>query len=159
MIHELNVFSPKSYVVAEDWNNNFSALNTSNTKCANAIDDAEGAIAFPDGDLSGVFSSVNGQPNSYSVAGGSVVIQPECEYYKTLSDSQDLSISVPTGFNGEAQIILKTQNARSLKPFNFLYSGEVIYVNDSAHWKDAGIMFLFLYESNSKLFVKLAKGA
>lgn len=123
MINQLYTFSAGSFVVADEWNSNFDVIDNSNTSCAEAIEDANDAVAFPNSDLSGVYNSINLRQNSFAIAGDTVIISPECEYYKTLTNGSDLTISIPTGFSSEARIILKTQNDRTLVPITVSYSG------------------------------------
>ncbi|MCQ2574557.1 MAG: hypothetical protein MJ156_00430 [Alphaproteobacteria bacterium] len=155
MINQLYTFSGGSYVVADEWNANFSALQTSNVNCDQAITDANNIVAFPDSDLSQLYAALNAQLNSFQIPGTSVVVSAENEYWKVLGDSQTLTISVPTGMNGESRVVFKTGNDRSVRPITFSYSGTINYIDDTNTWKKAGVKFVFLYETNNNLYVKL----
>lgn len=155
MITQLNVFSPGAYVVAEEWNQNFRAIDKVNQQHEEAITDAQNEIAFPNGDLSGVFNAVRRQPNSHAIPGNTVTIKPEQEYYKTLSNGQDLSITIPSGFNAEARILIQTQENRSLLPFNVNYSGTKIINHYNNYVFRAGFYYIMIYETNGLAQVKL----
>ena len=118
MITQLYSFSPGSYVTAEEWNANFKVLDNTNKQHAEALDDAYENLAFPNGDLSQVYSRARVFANSFSIDGNTVVLSPQCEYYKVLSSGQGLTINIPEGFNSEARILIQTQENRSLLPFS-----------------------------------------
>lgn len=157
MINQLYTFTVGTYVVADEWNANFKALANSNADCVQAIEDAEVSVAFPDGDLSGVFDAVRAKPNSFAIAGDTVVVQPECEYYKSLADGEELAIQIPYGFNAEARIAIKISNDRSLLPFSILYDGEktVNYGFYNYNYFRAGYYYIMIYEANGLAQVKL----
>lgn len=159
MIQQLYIFSGGSYVVAEDWNANFGALKTSNDNCETAITDANNALAFPDSDLTSLYTALKSQLNSFRIPGTSIVISPECEYTKALNETQELYITVPENFNSEARIVFSTPNTRNFIPFHFNYEGTVNYLDDITSWQNPGMKFVFLYETNGNLYVKLITGA
>lgn len=156
MINQLNIFSPGVYVVADEWNANFQALSRSNADCAEAITDAEEQLAFPDGDLSGVFAAVRGKPNSHAISGNNVIVEPEQEYYKSLSSGEDLNIQINAGLNAEARILIYVPDDRSLKPFSVNYNGTTTIIN---HYNnvgfDAGYYYIMIYETNGIAWIKL----
>lgn len=157
MITELYTFAPGSYVVAEEWNANFRAIDNVNKSHADAITDAQNTVAFPNSDLSGVFNAVKRQPNSHFIDGNTVVIAPEQEYYKTLSNGQDLSINVPSGLNSQARILIQIQNNRTLLPFTVNYSGtkKINYGFYNYNYFRAGYYYIMIYETNGLAQIKL----
>lgn len=155
MINQLYTFSGGSYVVADDWNANFGALNTSNENCGEAIEDAQDALAFPNSDLSSLFAALNSQLNSFHIPSNSITVEAQCEYYRTLNETQVLTVTVPAGMKSEARIIFSVPNDRITRPIQFNYTGTVNYQEDITAWNTAGTKFVFLYETNSNLYVKL----
>lgn len=157
MINQLYTFTVGTYVVADEWNANFKALANSNADCVQATEDAEASVAFPDDDLTQLFNAVRKKPNSFAIAGSTVIVQPECEYYKALADGEDLAIQIPTGLNAEARIAIRLTNERSLLPFSILYDGQQqISFGDYEHLKfRAGYYFILIYETNGLAQVKL----
>lgn len=157
MITDLYTFSPGSFVVADEWNANFRVLYNTAQEHKEAITDANTTIAFPTSDLSGVFASVKGQPNSYYIPGNSVVVSPECEYYKTLGSGQDLVINIPTGLNAESRILIQLQENRSLLPFSVNYDGvsDINYGFYDYNYFRSGYYYIMIYESNGVAQVKL----
>ena len=157
MITQLYTFSAGSYVVAEEWNANFRTLYKANLAHTEAITDAYAQIAFPTSDLSDLFSAVNSQLNSFAIAGNSVTVAPECEYYKTLSSGEDLVINIPTGLSGEARVLIRIQEDRSLLPFSVNYSGtsSINYGFYSYNYFRAGYYYIMIYETNGIAQVKL----
>lgn len=155
MINQLYTFTVGTYVVADEWNANFKALANSNADCVQAIEDAEVSVAFPDDDLTQLFNAVRKKPNSFAIAGSTVIVQPECEYYKALADGEDLAIQIPTGLNAEARVIIRTSDDRSLLPFSILYSGDtnITYGEDMVF--PAGIYYIMIYETAGQAQVKL----
>ena len=155
MINQLYTFTVGTYVVADEWNANFKALANSNADCVQAIEDAEVSVAFPDDDLTQLFNAVRKKPNSFAIAGSTVIVQPECEYYKALSDGEDLAIQIPTGLNAEARVIIRITDDRSLLPFSILYSGDtnITYGEDMVF--PAGIYYIMIYETAGQAQVKL----
>lgn len=155
MINKLYSFTLGTYVVADEWNANFKALANSNADCVQAIKDAEVSVAFPDGDLTQLFNAVHKKPNSFAIAGSTVIVQPECEYYKALTDGEDLAIQIPTGLNAEARVIIRTSDDRSLLPFSILYNGDtnITYGEDMVF--PAGIYYIMIYETAGQAQVKL----
>lgn len=155
MINQLYTFTVGTYVVADEWNANFKALANSNADCVQAIEDAEVSVAFPDDDLTQLFNAVRKKPNSFAIAGTTVIVQPECEYYKALADGEDLAIQIPTGLNAEARVVIRTTDDRSLLPFSILYSGDtnITYGEDMVF--PAGIYYIMIYETAGQAQVKL----
>ena len=157
MINKLYTFSLGTYVVAEEWNANFDAINKSNIECANAIKDAEVSVAFPDDDLTQLFNAVRKRPNSFKIAGNKpyVLVQPECEYYRELLDAEDLAIEIPYGLSSEARIAIKISDNRKLLPFSVSYSGDtnITYGEDMVF--PAGIYYIMIYETAGQAQVKL----
>lgn len=155
MINKLYSFTLGTFVVADEWNANFKAIADSNNACNIAIKDAEVSVAFPDSDLSGLFNAVKSAPNSFEIAGNSVVIQPECEYYKALADGEDLAIQIPTGLNAEARVAIYLPSERSLLPFSVLYDGEQVVDYGLVEKFREGYYFILIYETNGLAQVKL----
>lgn len=155
MINSLNVFLQDTNVVAEEWNANFSAISQSNTSCADAIEDANNTLAFPN-DLSGVYSYLRRLPNSTEIPGNDITVHAEKEYYKSLSSTQNLQITIPVGMNGEARIAIYIPNNRSQKPFDVNYKGAqkiINHYNDAGF--DAGYYYIMIYETAGIAYVKL----
>lgn len=155
MINQLYTFTVGTYVVADEWNANFKALANSNADCVQAIEDAEVSVAFPDDDLTQLFNAVRKKPNSFAIAGSTVIVQPECEYYKALADGEDLAIQIPTGLNAEARVAIYLPNERSLLPFSVLYDGEQAVDYGGFNKFRAGYYFILIYETNGLAQVKL----
>lgn len=155
MITELYLFSPGSYVVADEWNANFKTLYKVNIEHSTAITDAYNDIAFPNSDLTAVFNAVKSQYNSHHIDGNTVSVNVENEYYKTLSSGEDLVINIPTGMCGEARVLIQLQEDRSLLPFSVNYAGTTIinHYNDVGY--DAGYYYVMIYETNGVTQVKL----
>lgn len=155
MINQIYVFTVGANVVADEWNANFNILRDSNEQCDEATKDAQNALAFPDGDLSGVYNAVRARPNSFEIPTDTVIVQPECEHYKVLSSGQDLKIQIPKGFNSQARVLIKIPDDRSLIPIAVLYNGtKVISVGSQKSYK-SGYYFAFVYEMNNTAYVKL----
>lgn len=155
MITQLYTFSPSSFVVADEWNANFRTIEKANLLHEEAIVDAQAQYAFPNSDLSGVFTAVSNRPNSSGISGNTVTIAPEQEYYKVLSSGQELVINIPTGLNAEARILIQTQENRSLLPFSVNYSGTTIINHYNNVGYDAGYYYIMIYETNGLAQVKL----
>ena len=155
MITELYLFSPGSYVVADEWNANFKTLYQVNVDHSTAITDAYNDIAFPNSDLTAVFNAVKGQYNSHHIDGDTVSVSVENEYYKTLSSDENLVIKIPAGMCGEARVLIQLQEDRSLLPFSVNYTGTTIinHYNNYAFW--AGYYYIMIYETNGVAQVKL----
>ena len=163
MIIQLYTFAPGSYVVAEEWNSNFRALYNTNLAHIEAIADANSTIAFPNSDLTSLFSAVRSQPNSHAVAmsGGSttVNVSPEQEYYlgTPLSSSQEFMINITDGMRGaEARILFELSEDRSTLPFGVSYASGTTIIN---HYNNyvfrAGYYYVMIYEANGVAQVKL----
>lgn len=158
MIKTLYVFSPGSFVDAKEWNANFKVLYDGISAHIETIQSAQDAIAFTLADMTASFQVMDAQPNSFIIGGNSQVVQRDCEYYKSLASGQDLNITVPRGFNGEARIIIKTTNSRVLPPIIFDYAGgesNIVWYNGIAQWYNPGMKFVFICERGGKLFVKM----
>ena len=161
MITQLYTFSVGSYVVADEWNANFNTLYNVNLAHEEAIIDAQNTIAFPDSDLTTVFNSVRGWANSFFIGGDTVMVAPQCEYYKTLATDQDLTINIPTGLNSEVRIVVQFPDTRPLAtpPIEFNYSGaKTVNTGDMTEY-EAGVYFVFIYETNGSAQIKIVKGA
>lgn len=164
MITELYTFSPGSYVVADEWNANFSTLFNVAGQHSEAITDAYNLVAFYTSDLSLVYARVDVQQNSYSFSGTALEIKsPNVEYWQNrveeITDSQELVVTVGH-INGEARVIFRTSTDRSLTPVTVNYAGgaeNINFIDDSRVWQEAGTKVLFFYESNNKLNVRMAK--
>lgn len=155
MINQLYTFTVGTYVVADEWNSNFKALANSNADCVQAIEDAEVSVAFPDDDLTQLFNAVRKKPNSFAIAGSTVIVQPECEYYKALADGEDLAIQIPTGLNAEVRVAIYLPSERSLLPFSVLYDGEQVVDYGEFDTFRQGHYFILIYETNGLAQVKL----
>lgn len=155
MITQLYTFSVGSYVVADEWNANFNTLYNVNLAHEEAIIDAQNTIAFPDSDLTTVFNSVRGWANSFFIGGDTVVVAPQCEYYKTLATAQDLAINIPTGLNSEVRVLIQLTNDRSLRPFTVNYNGTTIINDYDNNNFLAGFYYIMIYESNNTAMIKV----
>lgn len=157
MITQLYAFSSGSYVVAEEWNTNFRTIYKANVLHAEAITDAQNSIAFSNSDLSDVYAAIKTKPNSHNIAGNTVVVAPEQEYYKVLSNGQDLVINIPTGLNAETRILIQLQEDRSLLPFSVNYDGTSIinYGFYNYNYFRSGYYYIMIYETNGVAQVKL----
>jgi hypothetical protein len=157
MITELYVFSPSSYVVAEEWNANFRVLYNTTLAHMEAITDAQATIAFPDSDLTDVYNAVRSQLNSFAIPGNTVTVAPECEYYKTLANGQDLVINIPTGLNAEARVLIRIQEDRTLLPFSINYDGtvDIDYGFYDYLYFRSGYYYVMIYETNGLAQAKL----
>lgn len=155
MITELYTFSPGSYVVAEEWNTNFRTLYNANLAHLEAINDAWDTVAFPTSDLTDVYNAVRSQLNSFAIPGNTVTVAPECEYYKTLANGQDLVINIPTGLDAEARVLIRIQDDRSLLPFSVNYDSTLIldHYDNFTFW--SGYYYVMIYETNGVAQVKL----
>jgi hypothetical protein len=155
MITQLYTFSVGSYVVADEWNANFNTLYNVNLAHEEAIIDAQNTIAFPDSDLTTVFNSVRGWANSFFIGGDTVMVAPQCEYYKTLATDQDLTINIPTGLNSEVRVLIQLTNDRSLRPFTVNYNGTTIINDYDNNNFLAGFYYIMIYESNNTAMIKV----
>lgn len=155
MITQLYTFSTGSFVVADEWNANFNAIQSVNSQHAEAITDAQNEVAFPNSDLTDVFAAVKNQPNSFNIPGNVVNIDPEQEYYKTLSSGQSLVINVTPGLNAEARILIQLPDLRTELPFTINYSGQkVIFYGDFKYF-NPGYYYIMISETNGQLQAKL----
>lgn len=157
MITELYVFSPGSYVVAEEWNANFRVLMNTNLLHQESIVDANATIMKKDGDYTPIFNIVNLRINSYAVPELTAQVSVDCEYYKSLDSGEQLTIKVGH-INGEARVVIRTIENSVLKPIQINYDGgeeNIVWVNGIAQWYLAGMKFIFLLERNNKLYVRM----
>ena len=155
MISQLYIFSPGSYVVADEWNGNFAAIDNSNTDCEEAIADANSVICFEDSDMTQVFAAINAGANSVNIPGTSITLSPNIEYYKALSNGTDLTVTIPDSMVGESRLVISTADDRPLAPITFLYSGDVVWNNGIADWYLAGTKFVFIYVINGTAYIKM----
>ena len=159
MIVELYTFSPGSYVVAEEWNANFRTLYKANVAHLEAIVDANAEIAFPTSDLTNLFNRIKVEPNSWLLGALSVRIAPEQEYYKSLGENERLSITIPTGTNAEARILVYFPDTRTDLDDLFIitYDGdlEVGFGYYDYEYFRPGYYYIMIYEANGVAQVKL----
>lgn len=154
MINQLYIFSVGSFVVSDEWNANFKELKTSNDDCTAAIIDANNSVAFPDSDLSQLRAVYHSRANSFAITGSTVAAQVGCEYYKTLSSGEDLTVNIPNR-DGEYRILIKTNERRELDPITINYSGQVIKKYILSDYINAGYKMIFIFVSNGKCLVKM----
>lgn len=157
MITQLYTFSPSSYVVADEWNANFQTIYNTNVLHAEAVVDGYDTIAFPTSDFTDLFNAIKGKPNSSLVTGSMIDVAPEQEYYKVLSNGQDLVINIPTGLDSESRIIVQMQGESSLSPFIINYDGEKQESYGVLDTFPAGMYMLFIYETNGLAQIKITK--
>lgn len=163
MITQLYVFSPGSYVVAEEWNANFRVLYQTTSAHTEAIEDAYATIAFPDSDMSGVFAQVRARDDSHFIPGSAAVVGVDIaaghEYYKSLATGQDLFINIPHTMNGEARILFQLQEDRQLLPFDAGFDdgfqGEIIINHYNNNVFRAGYYYIMIYVTNGVAQLKL----
>ena len=159
MITQLYVFSPGSYVVADEWNANFNTLYKATYQHSEAIADAYDVLAFPNSDLTGVFNAVRSQYNSFVITGNSVTVSTEQEYYKTLAVGETLLINIPKGMNGEARVLVYLPQAVTQKFFTIGYDGgnviEYLDVYFAGLTLISGYYYIMIYEANNTAQVKL----
>ena len=160
MITQLYTFSPSSFVLADEWNGNFSVLNKATSEHYQAIQDDYNEIAFKNSDLTNVFNAVNNYINSRSFTGTNLhITSPNVEYWNgtAITTSQQLAINVEK-INGEARVLFKTTGTRTQTPIVINYAGgsaNINYVDNNDVWEPQGIKCVFLYETNNKLNVRL----
>ena len=157
MITQLYIFSPGSYVVAEEWNANFSTLYSVSLQHEESISDARTEIAFPNSDLSDVFSAVNAYANSHTVGGLAFDLYAGQEYYKSLLPTDTLSVILPVGgINGEARILLYIPANRNDIPFNVIYPGGTYNIDYGAFmFFEAGYYYVFVHDINNVATFKI----
>lgn len=163
MITQLYIFSPGSYVVADEWNANFRVLYQTTCSHREAIDYEYSVIAFPDSDLSGVFTQVRARDDSNFIQGDDAVVAVDIaashEYYKTLATGQDLFINIPHTMNGEARILFQLQEDRQLLPFDAGWDndsqGEIIINHFDNYVFRAGFYYIMIYVTNEVAQLKL----
>jgi hypothetical protein len=159
MITQLYIFSPGSYVVADEWNANFRVLRSTNVLHQESIVDANNIILFQGGDYTDVYNRINNDPNSHVAE--STIQNPmvDNEYYRVLQGGEQLFVSVDPGtLNGETRIVVQTTQNNALPPVVITYGGtqdNVVWTNGIAQWYLAGVKFVFLLERNGKLYVKM----
>lgn len=157
MITQLYIFSPGSYVVADEWNANFRVLMNTNLAHQEAIIDANELVMFKGGDYTPIYNKVNAEYNSFAISGSSVSVTVDCEYYKDLGSGEQIVVNVGH-INGEARIMLRTAQNDSLPPIRINYAGgdaNIVWPNGIAYWFLAGMKIVFLLERNGKLYVKM----
>lgn len=158
MITELYTFTPGSYVVADEWNANFRVLYNFNAQHTEAIADAYTDIAFPTSDLTAVFDAVRRYPNSFAIPGDTVTVAPECEYYKTLANGEDLTIQIPsTDLNAESRVLVRILDSTTLLPITVVYNGNEL-LSSSTYTNftfSSGYYYVMIYEANGVAQVKL----
>lgn len=159
MITELYTFSPGAYVVADEWNANFNVLYKTNLAHLEAITDANSTIAFPNSDLSALFASVRGQPNSFYISGNTVILSPECEYYKSLNPGNALVININENMNAESRILVYLPEVRTFLDEFFVinYSGtkNIDFGFYGYEYFRPGYYYIMIYESNGVAQIKL----
>lgn len=159
MITQLYVFSPGSFVVAEEWNANFRVIYRESITQKEAIADAFSVIAFPDSDLSGVYAQIRARGDCSEIIGNAVDIAASHEYYKTLANGEDLQINIDGNMNGEARILFKTEEDRNLLPFSAGFvggvQGTVIIDHDNNFNFPAGSYYIMIYVTNKVAQLKL----
>ena len=159
MITELYVFSPGSYVVAEEWNANFRVLYSETVTQTESISDAFSLVAFPTSDLSGVYNQIKARDDSTEIIGSAVNIAPSHEYYKTLASGEDLEIQIDGSMNGEARILLKLEEDRQTLPISAGFiggiSGTVIINHSESYVFNAGYYFVMIYVTNQVAQIKV----
>ena len=160
MITQLYVFSPGSFVVAEEWNANFRVIYRESITQKEAIADAFSTVAFPDSDLSAVYAQIRARGDSTNIDGKDAVdIAAGHEYYKTLANGEDLQINIDGNMNGEARILFKTEEDRSLLPFSASFvggvQGTVIIDHDNNFNFPAGSYYIMIYVTNRVAQLKL----
>lgn len=162
MINELYTFSPSSFVLADEWNANFSVLRKTSNDHLVAIKDGYNNLAFVNGDLTDVYNAADNFINSSAFSGTSLhITSPNNEYYNTtnITSSQQLALNVEK-INGEARVLFKTSGTRSLSPVAITYAGgsaNINFIDNSENWNNAGTKVIFLYEMNNKLNVRMVK--
>ena len=76
MITQLYIFSPGSYVVADEWNANFRIILSTNLLHQEAITDAFQIVMFQGGDYSAIYNRIDNTTNSWEIPGSTVDIKP-----------------------------------------------------------------------------------
>lgn len=159
MITQLYIFSPGSYVVADEWNANFRVLRDTNVLHQESIVDANNLILFQGGDYTAVYNRVNNEPNSRLAETTIQNPKVDNEYYRIIQGEQQLFVTVAPGtLNGEARIVVQTTQNNVLPPVVITYGGSqdnVVWPNGIAQWYLAGMKFIFLLERSGKLYVKM----
>lgn len=168
MITQLYSFSAGSFVVAEEWNANFRALHDLCVEHALSLEDAYDTLAFPESDLSSVFSSVRNFPNvKMNQAYTSFMVDRNNEYYVGNVPAQSpVNIVIPEGMEGECRVIFQLPELMTLEPpISIMYKGVRIapkdpeadcYVNTGyyEHY-NAGMYYVMIHEQNGKAQVKI----
>ena len=157
MITQLYTFSPSSYVAAEEWNSNFKALQSVNSVHSESLSDAYDELAFPSSDDTQIISRAKAFQNSWGVNDPTIVVAPGQEYYKVLSNGQNLVINIPNNLNSEARILIQTQESSSLFPFTVNYDGTKVisYGHYNYDYFRAGFYYIMIYETNGLAQIKL----
>ena len=157
MITQLYTFSPGSYVAAEEWNSNFKALQSVNSVHSESLSDAYDELAFPSSDDTQIISRAKAFQNSWGVNDPTIIVAPEQEYYKVLSNGQDIVINIPTGLNSGARVLIQTQETRTQFPFTINYDGTKVisYGFYNYNYFRPGFYYIMIYETNGVAQVKL----
>lgn len=159
MITELYTFSTDSFVVAEEWNANFKTLYSVALQHEESINIGRETIAFPDSDLTQLFSVIKTQPNSRIIENNSVIVGTEQEYYGTLYSGQSLQIQIPKDINGEARVLVYLTQDVTQKFYNIVYDGTTVieYVDNyyDGLILPSGYYYIMIYEGNNIAQVKL----
>lgn len=157
MITQLYTFSPGAFVIADEWNANFRSLYQVSLEHTEAIHDANNNVAFPYSDFSTIFERIRAKSNSFVISGDSIVVFPECEYYKDLPDGKDLNIIIPdSGINSEVRVLIRTHNLRTLLPVTITYKGQEVKISFGLDmYFSAGMYYILIYEANGTAQAKL----
>ena len=168
MILNLYNFSVGSYVVAEEWNSNFRVLHDYCVAHAETLVDAYQVLAFPNSDLSDIFTAVRNFPNvADNQPYNGVDVQRNKEYYvRTLGNQQQVKINIPLGMEGECRVIFNLpQLMTSNPPILVEYNGVIVaprdtsancYVNTGFYsYYNPGMYYVMIHEQNGKAQVKL----
>ena len=164
-----------SFVVAEEWNSNFRVLRTFCEEHTLSIDDAYQTMAFPDSDLTYVFSSirrtdVNVKMNQPYI---SFIVDRNKEYYvgspnnpNVLPAQTPVNITIREGLEGECRVIFKLPELMTLEPpIKIKYKGVIVQPKDSSadcyvntgyyNYFNPGLYYVMIHEQNGKAQVKL----
>ena len=179
MITQLYSFSIGSFVVAEEWKATFSTLHDYCVAHALAIEDAYDTLAFPDSDLTYVFSSIRRTDTNVSMNQPyiSFIVDRNREYYVGSPSNPDVlppqtpvNIIIREGMEGECRVIFRLPELMTLEaPIRITYKGVVItpkdatadcYVNTGFYnYFNPGLYYVMIHEQNGKAQVKLISAA
>lgn len=169
MIIQLYEFSVGSYVVAEEWNSNFRTLKEYSLSHKQTIEDAYNVLAFPNSDLSTVFSVIRTRSNVITNEPYDAVdVERNKEIYVgTVPAQQQVSIYIPRGLNGESRVIFTLPELMTISaPILVYYDGVAVttlkdktgdcYVDAGYYpYYNAGMYYVMIHELNGKAQVKL----